>query len=570
MKRFIYIICSMCIVFGCSLKEEVVSNSTRDTYYKNEIQVRTGLNGCYTQIRTIYNSTGFWHMTECTTDLLSLSNSTQYNANCDVSPSRPGISTTVWSNGYSGVMRCNEIIDVLTESEYFTEEQKLPWIAEAMVLRAFYYYVLTSTFGDVPFYTEAVTEDNRADIARLPRMSAKETRDYLIDELMEYLLPISLGGKQALPFVRTYETPDQKAYAGAAVGLMVAGKMCLWNERYEDAITVFGQIEQIYGNCRGDSNKGKFATDYPLIDVKWSRKYVKESILELGNVVEEYGLIIKGGIASWCMPMRTTASSDDEEAGSNDQSAIYNGIIIPELGGYAKVYSSALPTSYYYNRLLKYNSEDLRNGDYSNGRTQPVGSCGNLAWRWPGAGYVKGGVVTEQEGIYWFNKPSSNRPNENASKPYGNNQPYLGDKFWCFGMYNNQDSNNYKIFRYAGVLLNMAEAYLMGRNDLDTACEYLNVVRGRAGLTPLTPSSVNNSQEALLEEIRMECARELIGEFQRKFDLVRWGIWYERASMYNEGMYIKGYMLPCHEYWPIPAEQVTYSGNALDNNAYKE
>ena len=39
--------------------------------------------------------------------------------------------------------------------------------------------------------------------------------------------------------------------------------------------------------------------------------------------------------------------------------------------------------------------------------------------------------------------------------------------------------------------------------------------------------------------------------------------------MYNEGKYIKGYMLPCHEYWPIPAEQVTYSGNALDNNAYK-
>ena len=570
MKRFIYAICAMSILFGCSLKEEIVSNSTRDTYYKNEVQIRTGLNGCYTQIRTIYNNTGFWHMTECTTDLISLSNSTQYNANCDVSPSRPGISTTVWSNGYAGVMRCNEMIDVITKSEDFTDEQKLPWLAEASVLRAFYYYILTSTFGDVPFYTEAVTEGNRAQIARLPRMSADYTRDYLIDELMDYLLPESLGGKQALPLVRTYETPDAKAYIGASVGLMLAGKMCLWNERYEDAITVFGQLEQIYGNCRGDSNKGKFAKEYPLSDVKWSQKYVKESILELGNMVEEFGLIIKGGIASWCMPPRTTATSDDEEASSSDQSAIYSGIVIPELGGYAKIYSSALPTSYYYNRLLKYNSEDLRNGDYSNGRSQAVGSSGNLAWRWSGAGYVKSGVVTEKEGIYWFNKPSSNRPDEAASKPYGNNQPYLGDKFWCFNMYNSQDSNNYKIFRYAGVLLNMAEAYLMGRNDMEMACEYLNVVRGRAGLAPLTPASVNNSQEALLEEIRMECARELLGEFQRKFDLVRWGIWYERASMYNEGMYIKGYMLPCHEYWPIPAEQVTYSGNALDNNAYKE
>ena len=144
MKRFIYILCGLGILCGCSLKEEVLSNSTRDTYYKNEVQVRTGLVGCYTQARNIYASTGFWQMTECTTDLISMSVSTQYNANCDVSPSRPGVATTVWSNGYTGVMRCNEMIDVLTESTDFTEEQKLPWIAEAMIMRAFYYYILTS------------------------------------------------------------------------------------------------------------------------------------------------------------------------------------------------------------------------------------------------------------------------------------------------------------------------------------------------------------------------------------------------------------------------------------------
>ena len=181
MKKAIYILCGMFILLGCSLKEEVVSNSTRHTYYRNEIQVRTGLSGCYTPARNFICNSGFWQMTECATDLISMSVSNQYNANCDVSPSRPGIASTVWSNGYTGVMRCNEIIDVLTESEYFTDEQKLPWIAEAKVLRALYYYFLTSTFGDVPFYTEAVTEQNRSKIASLPRMSASETRDYIID-----------------------------------------------------------------------------------------------------------------------------------------------------------------------------------------------------------------------------------------------------------------------------------------------------------------------------------------------------------------------------------------------------
>ena len=573
---------------GCSLDEKVFSNSTRHTYYKNEMQVRSGLSGCYNPARTIYVNSGFWQMTECTTDLICMSVSTQYNANCDVSPSRPAVASTVWSNGYKGVMTCNEMIDVLECSEHFTDAQKLPWIAEAVVMRAFYYYILTSTFGDVPFYTEAVTEKNRARIASLPRMSAKDTRDYLINELMAYLMPEDKGGKAALPFVRTYEDAS-KAYAGAAVGLMIAGKFCMWNERYEDAVEIFGQIENIYGRYLGN-NEG-FRADYKLTDVRWSEKFVKESILEVGNTVEDFGLVLKGGIAPWTMPTRTTVASASDESegegsGTEEVSDIYNGIKIPELGGYARTYTAALPTSYYYANLMKYSDNDLRNGEYSNGRGESdvVRSSGNIAWRWLGTGYVdaktvggvKQNVLTEKKNIYWFNKPSNSAAGvkADANKPYGNNQPWLGNKFWCFNMHNTNDGNNYKIFRFAGVLLNLAEAHLI-LGDTQKACDYLNIVKYRAcenveAFKPITFASVGNNKEALMEEVRMECGRELFGEFQRKFDLVRWGIWYERASMYNEGLYIKGYMQPYHEYWPIPAEQVTYSGNALDNNAYKE
>ena len=589
-QKFIYIfaLLGLCLLLGgCSLKEKVFSNSTRHTYYKNEMQVRSGLSGLYGPARTIYVNSGFWQMTECTTDLISMSVSTQYNANCDVSPSRPAVASTVWSNGYDGVMRCNEMIDVLKTTDAFTLEQTLPWIAEAVVMRAFYYYILTSTFGDVPFYTEAVTEANRAKIASLPRMSAKDTRDYLIDELMDYLMPESEGGKAALEMVRTYESPS-KAYAGAAVGLMIAGKLCMWNERYSDAVKVYSQIEKIYGNYV--DNKEEFRNDYKLTDVRWSEKYVKESILEVGNTVEDFGLVIKGGIAPWTMPLRTTlegaSSEEDSETSEESVSNIYNGVIIPELGSYARTYTAALPTSYYYANLLKYNDNDLRNGEYSNGRevSEVVRSSGNLAWRWVGTGYVdaekigsvKVNVAYEREGVFWFNKPSNGTAKVKylPTKPYGNNQPWLGNKFWCFNMHNTNDGNNYKIFRYAGVLLNLAEAYLK-LGEYDKACAYLNITRYRAAenvdtFKPITYASVGSSEETLMEEIRMECARELLGEFQRKFDLVRWGIWYERASLYNEGKYIKDYIQPYHEYWPIPAEQVTYSGNALDNNAYKE
>ena len=66
------------------------------------------------------------------------------------------------------------MIDLIGASKYFTDEQKLPWIAEAKVLRALYYYYLTSTFGDVPFYTEAVTEQvSEAYLKQFPELEGK-------------------------------------------------------------------------------------------------------------------------------------------------------------------------------------------------------------------------------------------------------------------------------------------------------------------------------------------------------------------------------------------------------------
>lgn len=559
---------------GCSLEETVTSNSTRKTYYKDVMQIRTGLNGCYNPIRSIFSGSSFFEMTECAADIMRLDISTQYNATCDISPSRPGVASTVWQYGYNGVMRCNEMADIIAgtlEKGYVTAEEAEPLMAEAKVLRAFFYYLLTSTFGDVPFYTEAVTEENRARIARLPRMSADSTRNFLIDELMEELMPESEGGKEALPLMRTYGQSTEYR-AGAALGLMVAGKFCMWNERWEDAISILSVLESpsMYGSYK--DNPESFGAAYPLTDIPFSQKYTKESIFELGNSVEPYGLQNNGTLAVFCMPTRgyTDADSkDDKEEESIEEGAtdvvtdIYCGIGVPELGKYARTYTSIRPTAYYYTQLMRYASSDLRSGEYSNGAKAARGGSGNLAWRWEG--YAPEDTVRAEKSVRWFKAGTNTSTNLSATTC-----PWLGNKFWCFDMYNNKDSNNYKIFRYAGALLNLSEAYLMGRGDMQTACDYLNIIRVRAGLEKLTPASVGGSPEALMEEIRQECARELFGEYQRKFDLVRWGIWYERTLMYNDCKYIKDYIRPHHEYWPIPAEQVTYSSGALDNDAYKE
>ena len=71
-----------------------------------------------------------------------------------------------------------------------------------------------------------------------------------------------------------------------------------------------------------------------------------------------------------------------------------------------------------------------------------------------------------------------------------------------------------------------------------------------------------------------ERARELFGEFQRKFDLVRWGIWYDALKNYWEPQMslagIPTHLQKCHRYLPIPNEQVVNSGYALDNKEYNQ
>ena len=71
-----------------------------------------------------------------------------------------------------------------------------------------------------------------------------------------------------------------------------------------------------------------------------------------------------------------------------------------------------------------------------------------------------------------------------------------------------------------------------------------------------------------MAEIRNERARELFGEFQRKFDLVRWGIWYDETSANSDYTNLKEAILPCHEYYPIPEQEVIKSKYHLDNKAY--
>ena len=76
-----------------------------------------------------------------------------------------------------------------------------------------------------------------------------------------------------------------------------------------------------------------------------------------------------------------------------------------------------------------------------------------------------------------------------------------------------------RIFRYAEILLNAAEAINEASGPIAEALVYVNQVRARSNMPPL-PLSL--SQDALREKIQNERRVELCFEDHRFFDVRRW------------------------------------------------
>lgn len=482
---------AMLLAVSCSLDEVATSFVSPSDYYKTESQCQSSVNGCYINLKNIFQ-VDYFTAVECVTDLLFV-NTNNDNARLKISPSNPGVGNTIWQYGYQGVMRCNATIAGI-ETSPITDDVKAPLLAEAKVVRAFYYWILTSFFGDVPFYTYDVADREIMEkVAVLGRTSATEIRSYFINEL-----------KECVPDLTQQRfCEDEENRMGAAAGWMVLAKMAQWNEDWDSAIAALNKIEDIYGDL----------SDYSLDDILFRNDNTPESIFEIQRTYTAGGLTVTTSVACICTPTHQGTEY------------IYDGVEVLELGNAATTWTSMRPTDYLCQGLQTKKGSDLR-------------TKMNMAWDYNGISF----------------KSASTRP-------------WVGPKFWCPNMQQAYDYNNNHIFRYADAVLMLAECWCRAKSpDYAKSVEYLNEVRERAEESLYT----YKTPELLLEEIQKERGRELLGEWQRKFDLVRWGIWYDMVLSNTGRAETAENIRPCHEYYPIPDTQVTYSKGALDNKEYEK
>jgi hypothetical protein len=125
--------------------------------------------------------------------------------------------------------------------------------------------------------------------------------------------------------------------------------------------------------------------------------------------------------------------------------------------------------------------------------------------------------------------------------------------------------NNYRMIRYADVLLMYAEA-LNGLNRTEEAYPFVDRVRVRAGMRPLSVAKPGLDQTAFLNQLKHERIVELSGEGWRFADLQRWGDL--SPALANRDPEFTNFVVGKHEWYPIPQLDIDLNPKLTQNPMY--
>ncbi|WP_075342982.1 RagB/SusD family nutrient uptake outer membrane protein [Tenacibaculum agarivorans] len=412
--------------------------------------------------------------------------------------------TDKWNELYIGVFRANQVINQLLSADSsvtFNGNSKTEIEAQARFLRAFFYFQIAHTYGQGIIHTTvpAAGEFNK-DLSTI-----QEITETVIKPDLEF-------AKSNLP--QTWSDQDLgRVTWGAATSLL--GKVYLYEEDWGMAASNFKEV----------IDSGLYSLTPEIMDnFRHDTEFNSESIFEVvyndelapgigGGAVDDF----PGGVGAEASTLSTATGQLSFNAFNTVLASYYlhemliNDVIDPS--------SSVNDTNIHSKRLTATIAPRNGEGEYYN---RPF--LDKPGWGFGQSAYIK-------KHSNWYHKDQ-----EDAVE------------------FSGRSGINFRHIRLADVFLMYAEAVLELNGDVNTAIEYIDRVRSRAGVIPLNNYITNNggmfpqlhvsiqvhgsqpmvsptSENVMTHLRRVERPSELCFEGQRWNDLVRWGI---VAEVFNE------------------------------------
>lgn len=178
------ILMSVFLITGCDDLIDLKSPSelTYQGFWDTESGARAAHTGLYGTFRGRLST--FWILGELRSDVWG-GRTFESPFNVDFIESNITVSTAPfngWAGLYGDIHRLNDFIANLPEVEFANDADKSHMLGQAYGIRAFYYYTLLKTWGDVPISTEPFTESDPESLSKA-RSPASEVMDLIKSDL---------------------------------------------------------------------------------------------------------------------------------------------------------------------------------------------------------------------------------------------------------------------------------------------------------------------------------------------------------------------------------------------------
>jgi len=169
--QFVFIFLSLTAAVaggGCKkfLDKDLLGRSTPESFFTSDANAQLALNAAYAPLSfTSGASNAIWVLGDVASDDAIKGGQPGDQADFDAIDQFNILTTNsaveaVWQRYYDGVFKCNVVLDGLpADNTAVTDATKKSVIAQARFLRAYYYYILTICYGDIPLHLKVQTPE---------------------------------------------------------------------------------------------------------------------------------------------------------------------------------------------------------------------------------------------------------------------------------------------------------------------------------------------------------------------------------------------------------------------------
>jgi len=474
MKTIKYISCLLFAAMITTSCDDFFDTAPKDalspaTFWKTESDANQAVVACYRDWNNPATGSSDVFFADCMSDIAySHTGSSKYKYVGNGSTTR---SSTVAYYDYSTIRRCNTFLQYIDQVPFTDEATKNDLIGQVRTIRAWRYFQMCFWYGGVPLITDL---PQLADDAKLPREEEATVKQFVYDEIDKAINELN-------------DKPAARGRIAKGTALAIKMRSALW----------WGDLDRALAAARAIQDMGLYELEktlsyQELFSLKGRDS--KEIICSMQHIPTTYAFencirLFNNQDGGWASFVPTQNLVDMFE--------MSNGLMPGETGS---GYDESHPFANRDPRLkatIIYSGREWAGID---GKTRVFNTLDKTIDGKTNSDYMDAATNASHTGMIWAK----------YTVPISQYSASLDNEELCP-----------ILFRYAEVLLTIAEVNVEKNQNTDEVFAILDELRARGGHIAVDRTRYN-TQSKLRELVRRERCIELAGEGLRRADLVRW------------------------------------------------